>query len=246
MRQGFFTIAENEKIAENVFRMRLCGDTSAVTRPGQFINIRLDGKYLRRPISVCDWNEESITIIYKLLGAGTEQMSVYPAGKTLDVLTGLGNGFDVALCGRDPLVVGGGVGLPPLFGLTTALLAAGKQPSVLLGFNSSSEMFLLDDFRALGVETAVTTADGSYGLRGFVTDLMPEGDRRYLYSCGPLAMLRAVYKKSANPTGQYSLEERMGCGFGACMGCTITTRFGPKRVCRDGPVFLKEELLWDD
>lgn len=246
MKQSFFTIAENEQIAEGVFRMWLCGDTSAVTRPGQFINIRLDGKYLRRPISVCDWNEESITIVYKLLGSGTEQMSAYPSGKTLDVLTGLGNGFNIALCGRDPLVVGGGVGLPPLFGLTKALLAAGKQPMVLMGFNSASEMFLLDDFQALGVETAIVTADGSHGLRGFVTDAIPEGDRRYVFTCGPLAMLRAVYKKSANPTGQYSLEERMGCGFGACMGCTISTRFGPKRVCRDGPVFLKEELLWDD
>ncbi len=246
MRQGFFTITENERIAQGVWRMRLAGDASTISRPGQFVDSRLDGKFLRRPISVCDWDDESITIIYKLLGSGTEQMSAYPAGKTLDVLTGLGNGFDAVLCGRDPLVVGGGVGLPPLYGLTKALLADGKRPTVVMGFNSASEIFLLDEFRALGVETVVATVDGSCGLRGFVTDALPERDERYVFSCGPLAMLRAVYKKSANPTGQYSLEERMGCGFGACMGCTIPTRFGPKRVCRDGPVFLKEELLWDD
>ena len=246
MKQGSFTITENERIAEGVYRMRLSGDASAITRPGQFINIALEGKYLRRPISVCDWDENSVTIIYKILGAGTEQMSRYRQGRELDVLTGLGNGFDVALCGNAPLVIGGGVGLPPLYGLTRALLAVGKQPTVLLGFNRASEIFLLDEFQELGVETVVATADGSHGIRGFVTDAMAEDDMRYVFTCGPLAMLRAVYEKSANPTGQYSLEERMGCGFGACMGCTIPTRFGPKRVCRDGPVFLKEELLWED
>ena len=238
MNQGFYTILENEPLAEGVFRMRLGGDVSALTRPGQFVNIRLDGKFLRRPISVCDWDSESVTIVYKILGEGTGQMSRYAPGKTLDVLTGLGNGFDTALCGKNPLVIGGGVGLPPLYGLTKALLAAGKQPTVLMGFNSASEIFLLDEFRALGAETVAATADGSLGIRGFVTDALPEGNTRYVFACGPLAMLRAVYKKSANPTGQYSLEERMGC--------TIATRFGPKRVCRDGPVFLKEELLWDD
>ena len=186
-----------------------------------------------------------MTLIYKTVGQGTEALSRMQPGDTLDALNGLGNGYDVTLCGQNPLVIGGGVGIPPLYALTKALMAAGKQPTVILGFNKAEEIFLLDEFEDLGIEVLVTTVDGSFGQRGFVTDALREKDERYVFACGPLPMLKAVYKKSACPTGQYSLEERMGCGFGACMGCTIETKVGPRRVCKDGPIFLKEELLWE-
>lgn len=239
-----YQIIENAKIAPNVFLMDLAGDTSMLKAPGQFCQIAIPGFYLRRPISVCDWDENGMTLIYKAIGQGTDALSRMETGDTLDILNGLGNGYDPALCDQKPLVIGGGVGVPPLYALTKALLAAGKQPTVILGFNKAEEVFLLDSFEDLGVETVLTTADGSAGLRGFVTDAMPGKENRCVYACGPLPMLKAVYKKSVCPTGQYSLEERMACGFGACMGCTIQTKNGPKRVCRDGPVFRKEELPW--
>lgn len=238
-----YQIIENTPIAPGVFLLDLAGDTSMLRTPGQFCQIQIPGFFLRRPISICDWDENGMTLIYKAVGQGTEVLSRMGTGETLDILNGLGKGYDVTASDGHPLVIGGGVGVPPLFGLTKALLAAGKQPAVILGFNKAEEMFLLEEFEDLGVEAFVTTVDGSFGQKGFVTDAMPEG-RRYVFTCGPLPMLKAVYRKSGCPTGQYSLEERMGCGFGACMGCTIETRFGPRRVCKEGPVFRKEELLW--
>ena len=246
MKQGIFTVRENRPLTASVYEMLLAGDASAITAPDQFVNIQLDGLYLRRPISVCDWEKDTLKLIYKVVGVGTDQMSRLKNGDTLDCLTGLGNGYDTALCGANPLLIGGGVGVPPLYGLARRLIKEGRQVAVILGFNTKDEIFYEDAFRRLGCDVAVTTADGSYGVRGFVTDAMQAEDRRCVFACGPLPMLRAVYRKSACPTGQYSLEERMGCGFGACMGCSIRTRFGPKRVCKDGPVFKKEELLWDD
>ena len=244
MKQGVFTIRENAPLAPGLFRLTLEGDTSAFTAPGQFLNLRLDGFYLRRPISVCDWDGDSVTVIYKLLGHGTEALSGCPAGKTLDVLTGLGNGFDAARAGARPLVVGGGVGIPPLYRLTKELLRGGAEPVVILGFNRAEEIFLLDDFEAAGVEPIVATADGSAGIRGFVTDAVPAaGAYTYVFACGPTPMLRAL-DAVAETDGQFSLEERMGCGFGACMGCSVRTRTGHKRVCRDGPVFSREEIVW--
>ena len=244
MKQGSFTITENERIAEGVYRMRLSGDASAITCPGQFINIALEGKYLRRPISVCDWDEWSVTIIYKLLGAGTEQMSAYPIGKTLDVLTGLGNGFDLSDAGEAPLLLGGGVGTPPMYALAKELLAQGKTVSAVLGFNTAADVFYEDELKALGVYTIVATADGSYGVRGFVTEPMGTLNYSYFFACGPEPMLKAVWCASTT-SGQLSFEERMGCGFGACMGCTCKTLTGYKRICRDGPVLRKEEIAWD-
>ena len=245
MKQGFYTVAENSPLADKVFRMRLEGDTSAVTVPGQFINIRLDGYYLRRPISVCDWDDSSVTIIYKVLGQGTEYMTSLKSGDTLDVLTGLGNGFDMACAGDTPLLLGGGVGTPPMYALAKRLLAAGKRVCVALGFNTAADVFYDDELRALGAEVTVATVDGSYGVKGFVTDAAAGMRPSYYYACGPEPMLRAVYK--AIPCqGQLSFEERMGCGFGACMGCTCKTVTGYKRICRDGPVLRKEEILWDD
>ena len=240
-----YQIVENSPIAPGVFLLDLAGDTSMVKAPGQFAQLQLPGFYLRRPISICDWDESGMTLIYKAVGQGTEALSRMQPGDTLDALNGLGNGYDVSRCGNHPLVIGGGVGIPPLYALTKALIAAGKEPSVILGFNKAEEIFLLEEFEDLGIPVSVTTADGSFGQKGFVTDAMKERDERYVFACGPLPMLKAVYRKSGNPTGQYSLEERMGCGFGVCMGCTIETRFGPKRVCKDGPIFLKEELLWE-
>ena len=243
MKQGSFTIASNVPLTENVYQMRLLGDTSEIRRPGQFINIKLEGLFLRRPISVCDAEEGSVTIIYKVVGAGTEQMSRMKSG-VLDVLTGLGNGFDLSLAGERPLLIGGGVGVPPLYFLAKELRGAGKEVTVILGFNTKDEVFYEEEFRALGADVIVTTADGSYGVKGFVTDGMRDLDYTYFYTCGPEAMLKAVYKISRG-AGQFSFEERMGCGFGACMGCSCKTVAGYKRICKEGPVLKKEEILWE-
>lgn len=242
MKQGMYTIASNRALTADVFEMRLLGDTSAITAPGQFINIKLDGLFLRRPISVCDWDSESITIIYKVVGKGTTQMSKMGEGDQLDVLTGLGNGFDVSKCGDTTLVIGGGVGVPPMYGLAKALLAAGKKPVAILGFNKSEELFYEEKFKALGIETIVTTVDGSHGVKGFVTNALPE-TYDYFCTCGPEPMLKAVYN-ATNTSGLLSFEERMGCGFGACMGCSCETKYGNKRICKDGPVLEKEEIIW--
>ena len=244
MKQGIFEIVSNEKIAEGIYLLRMAGDTSAITAPGQFVNLKLDGCFLRRPISVCDWSDGSLTLIYKVLGHGTEAMTAYPAGKKLDVLTGLGNGYDMTLCGDRPLLIGGGVGIPPIYGLAKRLVEAGKHPTAVLGFNSASDSFYIVEFKALGVPVSVASADGSIGTKGFVTDALPE-DYSYFYTCGPEPMLKAVYRATTT-SGQFSFEERMGCGFGACMGCSCKTVTGYKRICREGPVLTKEEILWED
>ncbi len=237
-----YQIVENAPIAPGVFLLDLAGDTSMVKAPGQFCQIAVPGFYLRRPISLCDWDENGMTLIYKAVGQGTEALSRMGAGDTLDILNGLGNGYDVSACGKNPLIIGGGAGVPPLYALAKALLAAGKQPTVILGFNKAEEIFLLDEFQDLDADVRVTTADGSFGTKGFVTDALRSG-YDFFFACGPLPMLKAVFRACETP-GQLSLEERMGCGFGACMGCAVQTNGGPKRVCKDGPVFRKEELPW--
>ena len=242
MKQGIYTIASNRPLTADVWKMELLGDTTSLTAPGQFINIRLEGFFLRRPISVCDWDESGLTILYKVVGRGTGQMSNMSAGQSLDVLCGLGNGFDVGKCGGRTLVIGGGVGVPPMYGLAKALLSAGKTPVALLGFNRRSEVFYEEEFQGLGVETIVTTVDGSYGQKGFVTDALPPA-YDYFCACGPEPMLKAVYR-AAGTSGLLSFEERMGCGFGACMGCSCQTKYGNKRICKDGPVLEKEEVIW--
>ena len=242
MKQGIYTITSNRPLTADVWEMKLQGDTSAITAPGQFVNIKLEGMFLRRPIPICDWDEQGLTIIYKVVGKGTEFMSTLPVGKELDILVGLGNGFDVSKCGSTTVVLGGGVGVPPMYGLAKALKAAGKTPIAILGFNKSEEIFYVDEFKALGVETFVTTVDGSAGIKGFVTDALPE-KYDYFCTCGPLPMLKAIYN-STTTSGLLSFEERMGCGFGACMGCSCKTKYGNKRICKDGPVLEKEEIIW--
>ena len=242
MKQEILTIRENVPVTGSVYRMRLEGAELEAQKPGGFVNIRLDGLFLRRPISVFDSAPGSLTILYKVVGKGTEQMSGLKAGETLDVLTGLGNGYDLAKAGDHPLLLGGGVGVPPLYLLAKQLIAAGKKVSAVLGFNSAAEVFGEADFRALGCDVTVTTADGSYGVKGFVTDALP-AEYSYFYTCGPEPMLKAVYR-AAKTSGQFSFEERMGCGFGACMGCSCKTITGYKRICREGPVLEKEEILW--
>ena len=244
MKQGIFKISLNEKLTDNVYKMVLVGDTSDITACGQFINVQLDGLYLRRPISVCDCDETAVTIIYKVVGKGTEQMSKMAVGESLDVLTGLGNGYDLSLSGDNPVLLGGGVGVPPLYMLAKKLKEQGKDVSVILGFNNKSEVFYEQEFKALGCDVTVTTVDGSYGVKGFVTNAYPN-DYTYFYTCGPEPMLKAIYKTSKT-SGQLSFEERMGCGFGACMGCSCKTIAGYKRICKDGPVMQKEEILWED
>ena len=261
MKQSLFEIVSNIQIAENVFKMVLSGDTEAVKKPGQFVNIKIeeDGLFLRRPISVCDCenaggngNEKekgTITIIYKVVGKGTEKMSRMKSG-TLDILSGLGNGYDTSLSGEKPLLIGGGVGVPPLYMLAKKLISEGKKVSVILGFNKKSEIFFFFFFKRLGASVKTVTVDGSYGLRGYVTDAMPKDAEgkdgyTYFYTCGPEPMLKAVYKASKT-AGQFSFEERMGCGFGACMGCSCRTITGSKRICKEGPVMAKEEILWED
>ena len=242
MKQGLFEIIENTPLTANVYRMRLRGDTSAITCSGQFVNIQLDGFYLRRPISVCDRTDGELTIIYKVVGKGTEAMAAMTEG-TLDVLTGLGNGYDLSCAGDRPLLLGGGVGVPPMYLLAKDLIAAGKQVTVVLGFKTKSEIFYEEEFRALGADVYVTTVDGSYGQKGFVTDAMKNIDYSYFYTCGPEPMLKAIFTASTTE-GQFSFEERMGCGFGACMGCSCKTIWGNKRICKEGPVLRKEEILW--
>jgi len=242
MKQSIFEILSNEALTENVYKMVLGGDTSAITAAGQFVNIQLTGKFLRRPISVCDYSDTTLTIIYKVVGKGTEQMSAMKAGGKLDILTGLGNGYDLTLSGGHPVLLGGGVGVPPMYNLAKKLIAQGKTVSVVLGFNTKAEVFCEEDFKALGCDVTVTTVDGSYGKKGFVTDALPE-NYTYFYTCGPEPMLKAVYRATAT-SGQMSFEERMGCGFGACMGCSCKTITGYKRICKEGPVMKKEEILW--
>ena len=243
MKQGLFEILENVQLTESVFKMTLSGDVSAITAPGQFVNILLDGLYLRRPISVCDLGENMLTIIYKVVGKGTEQLSKMKHGK-LDILTGLGNGYDLSVSGDKPVLLGGGVGVPPMYLLAKELIEQGKQVQVILGFNTKNEVFYEEEFKALGAEVTVTTVDGSYGVRGFVTDVLKSLTYTYFYTCGPEPMLKAVYSAS-NSSGQMSFEKRMGCGFGACMGCSCKTITGYKRICKEGPVMRKEEILWE-
>lgn len=242
MKQELFEILENKPLTDSVMQLRLRGSTAAITAPGQFVNIRLDGLFLRRPISVCDWSDDSLTLLYKIVGTGTTQLAHMRQGN-LDLLTGLGNGYDTSVSGSRPLLLGGGVGVPPLYGLAKALLAQGKEVTVILGFNTAAERFYEDEFRALGASVVVATADGSYGVPGFVTDAMAPLDYSYFYTCGPEPMLRAVYRASRT-SGQFSFEARMGCGFGACMGCSCKTITGYKRICKDGPVLRKEEIIW--
>ena len=245
MKQSIFEIRSNEALTDSIYKMVLIGDTTDIKNPGQFINIKIDGFYLRRPISVCDCEGDVLTLIYKVVGKGTEQMAKMTAGEELNILTGLGNGYDISLSGDKPLLLGGGVGVPPLYMLAKKLIAEGKKVSVVLGFNTKAEVFCEDDFKALGAEVFVTTVDGSYGIKGFVTDAMKDIDYTYFYTCGPEPMLKAIYKASAT-SGQFSFEERMGCGFGACMGCSCKTITGYKRICKEGPVLKKEEILWAD
>ena len=244
-KKGVYRIESNEPLTRNVWRMVLAGDTRWITAPGQFVNIALEGRYLRRPISVCDYDEHTITLIYKVVGGGTEQMSRMAAGAELDLLTGLGNGFSIRGEVRCPLLVGGGVGVPPLYNLARKLLAEGREVQVVLGFNTASECFYEEEFRALGCRVTVATADGSHGVRGFVTTAIAERhpDFDYFYACGPLPMLRAL-AEAVPQQGQLSFEERMGCGFGACMGCSCKTKYGNKRICKEGPVLEKGEIVW--
>ena len=244
MKQELLKITENAPVTKTVYRMRLEGRDLEEQRPGGFVNIRLDGLFLRRPISVYDSEQGSLTILYKVVGKGTAKMAGMQAGETLDVLTGLGNGYDLSKAGERPLLLGGGVGIPPLYLLAKKLIAGGKDVQAVLGFNAAAEVFGEEAFKTLGCAVTVTTADGSYGVKGFVTDALPS-DYSYFFTCGPEPMLRAVYR-GTRTSGQFSFEERMGCGFGACMGCSCRTITGYKRICREGPVLEKEEILWED
>lgn len=244
-KKGTYRIVENTPLTSNIYRMVIEGDTQWITRPGQFVNIEIEGLYLRRPISICDYSESTITLIYKVVGRGTEVMSRMPIGQTLDVLTGLGNGFNPDIECKAPLLVGGGVGVPPLYRLAKDLISRGRKVSVVLGFNTAAEVFYADEFRTLGADVYVSTADGSLGVKGFVTDAIRESEIEfdYFYSCGPLPMLKALCQACETP-GELSFEERMGCGFGACMGCSCKTLTGNKRICKEGPVMKREEIIW--
>lgn len=243
MYQGIYEIKSNTQLTDSIYEMVLIGDTSSITAPGQFINIKLDGFYLRRPISICDYNDRTITIIYKVVGNGTDLMSKMMSGDKLDVLCGLGNGFDVSKSSEKPVLIGGGVGVPPMYNLCKELIADGKKVTVILGFNKKDEIFYEDEFKKLGADVKVTTVDGSYGIKGFVTDALKETDYTYFFTCGPMPMFKAI-EATATTSGQYSFEERMGCGFGACMGCSCKTKYGNKRICKDGPVLEREEIIW--
>ena len=244
MHQGLYKIIENKPLTDTVYQMKLTGENTERILPGQFVNVKIDSLFLRRPISVCDADETTVTIIYKVVGKGTEALSSMKKG-TLDILTNLGNGYDLSKSGNKPVLIGGGVGAPPLYKLAKELIKEGKEVTVILGFNQKDEIFYEKEFRDLGANVIVTTVDGSYGIKGFVTEALKDIEYSYFYTCGPMPMLKSIYKNT-NTSGQFSLEERMGCGFGACMGCSMQTTSGNKRVCKEGPVFVKEELLWED
>ena len=243
MYQGIYEIISNKKLTESIFEMVLEGDTTSISAPGQFINIKLDSFYLRRPISICDYDNSTITIIYKVVGEGTEVMSKMNSGEKFDVLCGLGNGFDTSKSLDKPVLIGGGVGVPPMYNLCKKLISEGKSVTVILGFNKKDEIFYEDEFKKLGADVKVTTVDGSYGIKGFVTDALKDTEYSYFYTCGPMPMFKAI-ESTAVTSGQYSFEERMGCGFGACMGCSCKTKYGNKRICKDGPVLEREEIIW--
>ena len=243
MYQGIYEIISNKQLTDSIFEMKLKGDTESITAPGQFINIKLDGFYLRRPISICDYDDSTITIIYKVVGEGTEVMSKMNTGEELDVLCGLGNGFDISKSIERPVLIGGGVGVPPMYNLCKKLISEGKKVTVILGFNKKEEIFYEDEFKKLGADVKVTTVDGSYGIKGFVTDALKDTEYDYFYTCGPMPMFKAI-ESTVTTSGQYSFEERMGCGFGACMGCSCKTKYGNKRICKDGPVLEREEIIW--
>lgn len=243
MKQTIFEIDSNINIAKDIYKMVLCGDTGDIKKPGQFINIKLDGFYLRRPISVCDYDIGTVTIIYKVVGKGTEKMAEMQKGQKLDILTGLGNGFDTSKSGKTPVLIGGGVGVPPMYNLCKKLVSEKKKVSVILGFNSKDDVFYEEEFKALGAQVYVATADGSYGEKGFVTDVLKNLDYSYFYTCGPEPMFKAI-EAIAKTSGQYSFEERMGCGFGACMGCSCKTKYKNIRICKDGPVLEREVIVW--
>lgn len=243
MKNVIYTVRSNEKLTENVYKMVLSGDTSAVTASGQFINIKLESLYLRRPISIFDCKENELSIIYKVVGTGTELMSKMPVGVEIDCLVGLGNGFDISKAGDAPVVIGGGVGVPPMYYVAKKLIEDGKKVTAVLGFNKADEIFGKEDFEALGIKTVIATVDGSVGVKGFVTDALKDIDYSYFFTCGPEPMLKAVYNNT-DTSGQFSFEERMGCGFGACMGCSCKTKYGNKRICKEGPVLVKEEIIW--
>ena len=242
MKDTIFTVIDNKKIAKNTYEMVLTGDTDGI-KCGQFVNLKIEGFYLRRPISVCNVEGNALTLIYKVVGEGTEVMAKMEKGTKVLTLTGLGNGYDTTKSGEMPLLVGGGAGIPPMYQLCRDLVAQGKKPTVILGFNTADEVFYENEFKTLGASVIVATADGSQGVRGFVTDAFDMVDYTYFYTCGPEPMLKAVYNKSKT-SGQFSFEERMGCGFGACMGCSCKTKYGNKRICKDGPVLEKEEIIW--
>ena len=245
MKQSIFTIIENTPLTDTVYRMVLEGDTSAVTAPGQFVNLDLPGFFLRRPISICDWDEKTVKLLVKIAGQGTNMLVHLKPGTELDTLSGLGNGFDFSIAGENPILVGGGIGIAPIYGLARRMKAAGITPVVALGFRSAKDTFYLEEFEALGCELLVATEDGSMGMKGFVTDLVKSRpERDYILTCGPLPMLKALHALPQLKDGQFSFEARMGCGFGACVGCTIPTKDGYKRVCKDGPILYKEEIVW--
>ncbi len=243
MYQGMYEILSNRFIAKNTYEMVLKGDTSSLTKPGQFINIKLEGKYLRRPISVCDYDKETTTIIYKVVGGGTEQMAEMKSGEMLDILSGLGNGFDINKADKDAVLLGGGAGIAPMYNLCRELIRKGTDVTVILGFNTKDEVYYEEEFKSLGAKVYITTVDGSYGEKGFVTDVLKNLTYSYFFTCGPMPMFKAI-ESVATTSGQYSFEERMGCGFGACMGCSCETKYGNKRICKDGPVLMREEIIW--
>jgi len=245
MNQTVYTLVSTRALTRDVFELTLSGDTSAITRPGQFVDLALDGLFLRRPISVCDWECGRLVLILRTVGEGTRALASAEPGARFDTLSGLGNGYDAATAsGKTPVLIGGGVGVPPLYGLARRMAASGPAPAVALGFNTGGDVFYADEFRALGCEVLLSTVDGSAGDKGFVTDLVRKTDCDYAFCCGPEPMLKAVYALPQISDGQFSFEARMGCGFGACMGCSCKTKYGAKRICKDGPVLKKEEIVW--
>lgn len=244
--QGMMEIVKIENIADNVYEMTLKGaGAKYITKPGQFINIKINDSlqpYLRRPMSISDYDDQTIIIVFKVVGLGTEILKNKAIGEKLDCLIGLGNGFEINE--GDALLVGGGLGTPPLYNLGKKLHKKGIKVTTVLGFNSKKDIFYVDKFKEFG-DVFVATMDGSVGTKGTVVDVIKQANLTfdYYYTCGPEPMLDAMVINYPN-NGQLSFEARMGCGFGACMGCSCKVKTKPyKRICVEGPVLLSEEVI---
>ncbi|MCR5787205.1 MAG: dihydroorotate dehydrogenase electron transfer subunit [Acholeplasmatales bacterium] len=233
-------VLENKQINNDIYLIKLEGDTSEIKNSGEFAELKLDNYYLRRPLSIHDYDSKTVSFLYKVLGHGTRDLTRYKKGDVINTILGLGNGFN-DLNAISPLLIGGGIGMAPLLNLAKRFNEKNIRPNILLGFKNINEVCYVEEFKKYG-DVYVTTDDGSFGYCGNPVSFLQNNNLKFdkYYACGPLVMLKYLTKYST--LGYVSLEARMGCGIGACMGCSIETKNGIKRVCKEGPVFDADEV----